>query len=209
MCLISLSHKLMQNGLRSSDRESFLQRTASNHHEVILRYLAFKNQFSQKLQSYSLLTAVYYTDFFQHNSFCTGHRLMKKHLSLKNSMLKQMCDPSHCSQSPQCFMNSLTFSHLPLLCHGSTNQCRFLLPEAATQIWSSQPVPLQTSALYWEQLGNRVLQKALFSGAQPRHFSLMPYFSGLCTPCDLDLHFACLRIKKKRALICATAAAKL
>lgn len=101
-------------------------------------------------------------------------------------------------------MNTLTLSHihLQLPCNGSTNNFRFLLPEAASQILSSQPAPLQTSALYWEQLGNRVLQKAFFNGAQPRHFSLMPYFSGLCTPCDLDLHFACLRIKKKSIDMC-------
>lgn len=78
----------MQNGLRISNRESFLQRIAPNHHEVILKYLAFQDQFSQKWQLCPVLITVHYTDFFQHNSFRTGHRLMKKHLSLKNTMLE-------------------------------------------------------------------------------------------------------------------------
>lgn len=103
----------MQNGLRISDRQSFLQRIAPNHHEVTLKYFAFKGQFSQKWQLSPTLITVCYTDFFQQNSFCTGQRLMKKHLSLRNTMFKQIVSlptaaslpsasqtPSHCHTHP-------------------------------------------------------------------------------------------------------------
>lgn len=126
----------MQNGLRISNRESFLQRIAPNHHEVTLKYLAFKDQFSQKWQLYPVHITVYFTDFFQHNSFCTGHRLMKKHLSLKNTMLKQSgtlptaaslpsasWTPSHCHT---CISNFFVMG-----APGSASFCCLKLPHKA------------------------------------------------------------------------------
>lgn len=155
----------MQNGLWISDRESFLQRTASNHHEVILKYLVFKDQFSQKWQLYPVLVTVYDTGFFQHNSFCTGHRLMKNishliiqcsskcvTLSTAASLPSASWTPSHCHTHTSNFFVM-----------GAPTRASFCCLKAASQIWSSQPVPLQSSALYRGQLGNRVLLKAFFS----------------------------------------------
>lgn len=194
----------MQNGLRISDRQSFLQRIAPNHHEVTLKYFTFKGQFSQKWQLSPTLITVCYTDFFQQNSFCTGQRFMKKHLSLRNTMFKQIVSLPTAASLPSA---SRTPSHCHTHPSNLSREQQQGQVSAALPIWSSEPVPLDLCSV-WEQLGNKVLQKAFFSGAQPRHFSLMPYFSGLCTPSDLDLHFACLKMNK-RALICATAAAKL
>lgn len=181
-----------------------LHQIASNQHEVILKYLAFKDQLSQKWQLYPVLITVYYPGFFQHNSFCTGPWKSISYLIIQ------------CLSKCVTLSSAGSTSWAPSHCHTYTSNFLVGAPTSATFCCLKLPhksgVPslcLSRSPLYWEHLSNRVLQKAFFSGAQPRHFSLMPYFSGLCTPCDLDLHFACLKIKKKRALICATPATKL
>lgn len=91
----------MQNGLRISNRGSFLQRIAPNHHEVILKYLAFQDWFSQKWQLCPVLITIHYTDFFQQipSVLATGSWKSISHLRIQ--CYKRTCDPVPCSQPPQ------------------------------------------------------------------------------------------------------------
>lgn len=110
-----------------------------------------------------------------------------------------------------CYMTLPSAASFSLQCFASTPQVHLQLLRHLNLPLKVQPGPFQPSALHSEQLDNRELQKGqvFFSGPRPRHFSLTPLSAALWTPRDPNLHFACLRIKKKKALISATAAAKL
>lgn len=82
-------------------------------------------------------------------------------------------------------------------CHLKTAPERFSALRAEESFLRRKMANPILTVHHQEQQGSRVLLKAFFSGARPRHLSLMPYFSGLHTPRDLHLHFACLRIKKE------------